>query len=84
MSTRHADEAVVLEQVGRIRDVLVRDYSSVASPGLVDQLVRAEYERFAGAPVRQFVPVFVGRSARSQLRQLGPLAGPERTLWYDS
>ena len=69
------DEEAVLQQVGHLRDVLARDYSAVASFAEVDLLVRAEYERFSDAPVRQFVPVFVGRSVRSQLRRLDTSAG---------
>jgi hypothetical protein len=33
----------------------------------IEQTVRAEYHRFDGSPIRDFVPIFVERNAREDL-----------------
>ncbi|HEY0119739.1 MAG TPA: hypothetical protein VGC04_13265 [Cellulomonas sp.] len=38
------------------------------SPAQIAALVAAEYRRYAGRPVRDFVPMLVERAVRAQLR----------------
>jgi hypothetical protein len=57
------------QDINRVRDVLARDYSSVDAQ-LVDQIVREEFAARSTAPIKEFVGVFVERSARPRLRNL--------------
>ncbi|OBB14934.1 hypothetical protein A5662_07005 [Mycobacteriaceae bacterium 1482268.1] len=40
-------------------------------PAHVAQVVRSQYARFDGRPIRDFVPLFVERSAAKELSKLG-------------
>jgi len=60
-------EQQIIEQVaGR----LVGTYAEV-EPNHVSQIVHQQYARFDGRPIRDFIPLFVERSARAELSKLG-------------
>jgi hypothetical protein len=49
---------------------------SIARPD-IERVVLEEYLRFHHARVRQYVPIFVERSAQRRLRPLSPVPGTE-------
>ena len=62
-----ASERTVIDQVV---DRLVQRYPGVPGQQVVD-VVNDHYARFDGRPIRDFIPLFVERGARTQLAQLG-------------
>lgn len=60
-------ERTVIDQVV---DRLAQKYPSVPSEKVAD-VVNDCYARFEGRPIRDYVPLFVERGARTQLTQLG-------------
>jgi hypothetical protein len=58
------DEETLL---GEIQRRLLDEFPSV-SPRVVDILIRAEHARFEGSPIRDFIPLFVEKRARRDLR----------------
>ena len=52
--------------LGEIQRRLLDEFPSV-SPLVVDTLIRAEYARFAGSRIRDFIPLFVEKRARRDL-----------------
>ena len=68
----HPDLVIELNEqqiIDQIAERLSGMYTSV-SPDAVSRLVHAEYARFNGRPVRDFVPLFVERSAKAELAKL--------------
>ncbi|TPG35757.1 three-helix bundle dimerization domain-containing protein [Mycolicibacterium hodleri] len=61
-----SSERTVIDQVV---DRLARKYPSVPGEKVVD-VVNDCYARFDGRPIRDFVPLFVERGARSALNEL--------------
>jgi hypothetical protein len=57
-------DRLTAELVNRFRDV---------SPDVIECRVREEFDRWAGVPVRDFIPIFVERALRGKFRE--PLAG---------
>ena len=55
--------------IDQIAERLSRMYTTVL-PDAVSQLVHEECARFNGRPVRDFVPLFVERSAKAELAKL--------------
>ena len=47
------------------------DTHAQVEPEQVTRVVREQYARFEGRPIRDFVPLFVERSATRELTQLG-------------
>ena len=65
-------EQDIIEQVaGR----LVASFTN-ATPAEVNRIVLEEYARFAGRPVREFIPLLVERNAKAELSRL---AAADRT-----
>jgi hypothetical protein len=62
-----ADEALQLKHV---QEDLLREFPDLP-PEVVVSHVRSRSRVFQNAPVRNYVPVLVGRSARAELRRLG-------------
>jgi hypothetical protein len=58
------DEEALL---GEIQRRLLDEFPS-ASPRVVDILIRAEHARFEGSRIRDFIPLFVEKRARRDLR----------------
>jgi hypothetical protein len=58
------DEETLL---GEIQRRLLDEFPSVA-PTAVKILIRAEHARFQGSPIRDFIPLFVEKRARRDLR----------------
>ncbi len=58
------DEETLL---GEIQRRLLDEFPSV-SPRVVDLLIRAEHARFQGSRIRDFIPLFVEKRARRDLR----------------
>jgi hypothetical protein len=59
----------------QIADRLSGNYPDVSADA-VSQLVREQHARFAGRPIRDFVPLFVERHARFRLEELSTSAAP--------
>ena len=57
------------QQLSGVVDRLSAQYPSV-SPGMVAEVVRELQDRFNGARIREFVPLFVERHARTALEEL--------------
>jgi hypothetical protein len=57
-------DRLTAELVNRFRDV---------SPDVIECRVREEFDRWAGVPVRDFVPIFVERALRGRLRNQSPV-----------
>ena len=53
--------------LGEIQRRLLDEFPSV-SPLVVDTLIRAEQTRFAGSRIRDFIPLFVEKRARRDLK----------------
>ena len=56
-------------QLGEIRHRLLDEFPSV-SPPIVATLIRAEHARFEGSRIRDFIPLFVEKRARRDLRAI--------------
>jgi hypothetical protein len=52
-------DRLTAELVNRFRDV---------SPDVIECRVREEFDRWAGVPVRDFIPIFVERALRGKFR----------------
>ena len=59
-------------EADRLTAELVNRFSDV-SPDVIECRVREEFDRWAGVPVRDFVPIFVERALRGKFR--APIAG---------
>lgn len=59
-------------QVKRVTAAVVRRTGMELQPEVVEQAVRDGFATFAAARVRDFVPVFVERRARDQVRSQTP------------
>jgi hypothetical protein len=57
-------------EIERIRAGLHAEFGEV-SGDVIDRAVRAEFARRSSSPVQDFVPIFVERSLRRRLRELG-------------
>jgi hypothetical protein len=57
-------DRLTAELVNRFRDV---------SPDVIECRVREEFDRWAGVPVRDFIPIFVERALRGKLRNHAPV-----------
>ncbi|KWX66538.1 three-helix bundle dimerization domain-containing protein [Mycobacterium sp. NAZ190054] len=47
------------------------DAHAEVEPAQVTEVVQEQYARFAGSPIRDFVPLFVERNATAELSRLG-------------
>jgi hypothetical protein len=56
-------------QLGEVQRRLLDEFPSV-SPPVVATLIRAEHARFEGSRIRDFVPLFVEKRARSDLKAI--------------
>jgi hypothetical protein len=59
-------------EADRLTAELVNRFSDV-SPDVIECRVREEFDRWAGVPVRDFIPIFVERALRGKLRNLAPV-----------
>ena len=59
-------------EADRLTAELVNRFSDV-SPDVIECRVREEFDRWAGVPVRDFVPIFVERALRGKLRNQSPV-----------
>ncbi|HEU0104268.1 MAG TPA: hypothetical protein VFR07_18305 [Mycobacteriales bacterium] len=57
-------------QLASVRAELVREFGDRVSPEQVQRMFEETVDRFDGAPIRSFVPVLAGRSARQDLRHV--------------
>ena len=55
-------------QLGEVQRRLLDEFPSV-SPPIVATLIRAEHARFEGSRIRDFVPLFVEKRARGELKR---------------
>ncbi|WP_245650495.1 three-helix bundle dimerization domain-containing protein [Nocardia harenae] len=55
------------QAIQRVRDTLVENFAETHPADRIDRTVRSVRERFAGHPVREFVPILVERVARREL-----------------
>ena len=53
---------------------LMHDFPSI-SPEVVDALIQREHARFDASPIRSYIPLFVEKHAREQLRNIYAEAG---------
>lgn len=53
---------------------LTSQYPTIAA-STVSAVVHDVHSRYAGRPLRDYVPLFVERNARSELERLGAMAG---------
>ncbi len=69
MNWQHDDQVIDLKEQAIIEQLAQRLASKFAEvpPTTVEDVVRAQYARFDGRPVRDFVPLFVERRASSEL-----------------
>jgi len=58
-----------IRQLASVQADLQREFSARLSADQVDRRFRETVERFAGAPIRSFVPVLAQRSVRQELRR---------------
>jgi hypothetical protein len=61
-----SEQQIIDELAGRLVDV----YAEV-EPERITRIVRDAYARFDGRPIRDFVPLFVERSAKVELSRRG-------------
>ena len=66
MTTAMTEQHIIDELVGRLAGV----YAEV-EPTQVSRIVSEQYARFDGRPVRDFIPLFVERHAKTELAKLG-------------
>ncbi|HXY94434.1 MAG TPA: hypothetical protein VEP49_18295 [Acidimicrobiia bacterium] len=70
MTGSPSDDPVV--ERSRLTDQIMNEvypeFSEQATPEAVESLIRAELSRWDATKVREFVPVFVRRQVRAQLR----------------
>jgi len=59
------EQQIIDQLAGRLVDV----YAEV-EPEYVSRVAQQEYARFDGRPIRDFVPLFVERNAKSELSKL--------------
>ena len=57
------------QAIDQLTDRLVGSYTQV-EPDRVASVVRHEFERFEGRPIRDFIPLFVERNATRELAKL--------------
>jgi hypothetical protein len=57
------------QTIDQVAARLIDAYLEV-EPAQVHKIVNAEYARFQGRPIRDFVPLFVERNARAKLSML--------------
>ena len=62
--TMQVNEEMLLAEIQRR---LLDEFPSV-SPLAVDTLIRNEHARFEGSPIRDFIPLFVEKRARCDLK----------------
>jgi hypothetical protein len=61
------NEQQIIDQVAR----RLADVHKEVEPAQVTRVVQEEYARFEGRPIRDFIPLFVERNAKSELSKLG-------------
>lgn len=59
-------EQQIIEQLAQ----RLADAHTLVEPAQVAKVVHAEYARFEGRPIRDFVPLFVERNAEAELTKL--------------
>lgn len=59
---------MVRKQVDSVASRLAEEYAAQVPPTDVKSLVETTYQRLASAPVQTFVPIFVDRTVRAELR----------------
>ena len=64
VQTMQVSEETLLAEIQRR---LIGEFPSV-SPVVVDTLIRAEHARFEGSRIRDFIPLFVEKRARRDLK----------------
>jgi hypothetical protein len=69
MTSLHEVESSEWTAIGAIVDRLRASHPAVAAVE-VESVVRRQYSRFDGRPVRDYVPLFVERAARRELDAL--------------
>jgi hypothetical protein len=62
-------------QIGHVADRLAQQYPSLP-PVTVNEVVQELHHRFDGARVREFIPLFVERRARTALNELSVSYAP--------
>jgi hypothetical protein len=55
--------------IDKLADKLVHIYPTV-EPNRISRVVRPEYARFRGGPVRDFIPLLVERHAKEEITKL--------------
>lgn len=75
MSARDTDELAIRQQLDAVEVRLVEEFGDRLPMRRIRAVVRQHEERFAGAPVRQYVPLLIGRAARADVRRLAGQAG---------
>ena len=66
----HMIESTEQQTIDELAQRLVSVYPD-ADPTDVARLVNEEYARFAGRPIRDFIPLFVERNAKADLSKPG-------------
>ena len=61
-----SEDQVIDQLAGRLADAHTQ-----LEPAHVAAVVRTEYARFDGRPIRDFIPLFVERNAKKELSKLG-------------
>jgi hypothetical protein len=61
-----SEQQIIDQLAGRLGAV----YAEV-EPEHVSRIVHEEYARFDGRPIRDFIPLFVERTAKAELSKLG-------------
>ena len=67
MGVIELSEQQIIDQLAR----RLADTHAQVEPDRVARVVHAQYARFEGRPIRDFVPLFVERSATRELAKLG-------------
>jgi hypothetical protein len=62
--------------IGHLVERLAQTFPRV-SPDTVAEVVEGNHARFEGRPLREYVPLFVERSARRELAEIGRLGAAE-------
>lgn len=58
-------------EVERLTEQLSFEYSEQFDRDTIETVVRADFARWSGAPIQDFVPIFVERKIRERLRRTG-------------
>lgn len=70
--------------IDRVTEALTEDLAEDHPPDEVQRVVGQARERYADAPVRDFVPALVERDVREQLTEPQPAAGSDPASVHDA